>query len=105
VEIYELETEAGRHLRLRATSACSHLDQVKDPKPSTTGCAECMGMGESWVHLRRCLFCGHVGCCDDSRNRHATKHHIVTRHAVIESYEPDEDWLYCYADDVLMEPL
>ena len=53
---------------------CTHLDQIHDVKPHTRGCEECLKMGDTWVHLRLCLTCGHVGCCDSSKNKHATKH-------------------------------
>ena len=79
---------------------CSHLDQAADITPSGDGCVECLESGGSWVHLRVCLTCGHVGCCDYSPGRHATAHHHATRHALIQSYEPGEDWWWCYVDEV-----
>ncbi|MHB1134661.1 MAG: UBP-type zinc finger domain-containing protein [Chloroflexota bacterium] len=63
------------------------------------GCEECLQTGDRWVHLRQCLICGHVGCCDESKNRHATKHYHATQHALIRSFEPDEDWAWCYAHE------
>ncbi len=85
--------------------ACSHLDLVRDVEPRTPeGCEECLAMGASWVHLRLCLTCGHVGCCDSSPNRHATKHFHASLHPIIQSFEPSEDWVYCYADDVFINP-
>ena len=83
---------------------CSHLDQISDVTPGSQGCEECLQTGDRWVHLRLCLSCGHVGCCDSSPNRHATKHHRSTTHPLIQSFEPGEDWIYCYVDDVAMEP-
>jgi uncharacterized UBP type Zn finger protein len=84
---------------------CTHLDQVKDVKPRTPdGCEECLKMGSWWVHLRLCLACGHVGCCDQSPNKHATKHYHSSHHAIIRSFEPGEDWGWCYVDEVMMEP-
>jgi hypothetical protein len=84
---------------------CTHLDQVRDVGPRTPeGCEECLRTGSAWVHLRLCLACGHVGCCDSSPNRHATKHFHATRHPVIRSFQPGEDWGWCYVDEVLMEP-
>ena len=77
--------------------ACSHVPAHFHP-PLDSGCQECLAMGDTWVHLRLCVHCGHVGCCDDSRNRHATKHHAATGHAVVQSLEPGEDWLWCYED-------
>ena len=84
---------------------CTHLDQVKDVKPRTPdGCEECLAMGSDWVHLRLCLACGHVGCCDNSPNKHATKHFKTTQHAIMRSFEPGEDWGWCYVDDLGIEP-
>ncbi len=60
-------------------------------------------MGDSWVHLRLCESCGHVGCCDSSKNKHATKHFRATGEPIIKSLEPDENWMYCYIDDVMFE--
>ena len=83
---------------------CAHLMAAQEHDPNTSeGCEECLGTGDAWVHLRLCLECGHVGCCDQSKNRHATKHHRATTHPVIRSFEPDEDWRYCYPDDVFVE--
>ena len=83
---------------------CTHLDQIKDVTPSAEGCEDCLKIGDSWVHLRECLICGHVGCCDSSKNRHATKHFHATGHPIIRSFQPGEDWLWCYVDEVMMEP-
>jgi uncharacterized UBP type Zn finger protein len=84
---------------------CTHLDQIRDVKPKTPdGCEECLELGDTWVHLRMCLICGHIGCCDNSRNRHATKHFHTTNHPIIQSYERGEDWIWCYIDEVAMEP-
>ena len=82
---------------------CTHLDQIQDVDARTPdGCEECLAMGDSWVHLRKCLTCGHIGCCDSSRNRHATKHFHETGHPVIQSFQPGEDWLWCYVDELFM---
>jgi len=84
---------------------CTHLDQIRDVTPNTPeGCEECLQSGDDWVHLRLCLACGHVGCCDQSPNRHATKHFHRTRHAIVRSLEPDEDWGWCYLDEIAFEP-
>jgi uncharacterized UBP type Zn finger protein len=84
---------------------CTHLGSLRPVAPRTPeGCEECLAMGSEWVHLRLCLNCGHVGCCDSSPNRHATAHNRKTRHPVVRSLEPGEDWGYCYADDLMMEP-
>ena len=82
---------------------CTHLDEARDVEPSSTGCEDCLKMGGRWVHLRMCMVCGHVGCCDNSPNRHATAHFNATQHPLIRSYEPGEDWWYCYVDDFLFE--
>jgi uncharacterized UBP type Zn finger protein len=82
---------------------CTHLDQIKDVKPSANGCEECLKTGSWWVHLRICRICGHVGCCDQSPNKHATKHFHATGHPIIQSIEPGEDWLWCYVDKVVFE--
>lgn len=84
-------------------AGCTHLDQIREVTPSANGCEECLKMGDRWVHLRICLICGHVGCCDNSRNKHATKHFHATQHPIIQSFEPRETWLWCYIDNVGME--
>jgi uncharacterized UBP type Zn finger protein len=87
---------------------CEHLEQAENRphavKPSAAGCEDCLAMDGVWVHLRLCLTCGHVGCCDNSPNRHATKHAHHTHHPVIRSYEPGEEWAYCYPHDLGVEP-
>ena len=82
------------------SATCLHLDQVHDVTPSSEGCEDRLRTGGWWVHLRMCMTCGHVGCCDNSPNRHAGAHYSGTQHPIIESYEPGEDWWYCYADDL-----
>lgn len=84
-------------------SECSHLDQVHDVAPHTHGCEECLKVGQSWVHLRLCKSCGHVGCCDSSRGKHATKHFRATEHPIVKSMEPGEEWGWCYVDEVEFE--
>ena len=81
---------------------CAHIDQTRASSPRANGCEECLRTGDEWVHLRLCLSCGHVGCCDDSRNKHATAHFHSTDHPVIESLEPGEGWRWCYVDQVLI---
>jgi uncharacterized UBP type Zn finger protein len=84
---------------------CEHLANVHEPKPnSTRGCEECLALGDTWVHLRLCMECGQVGCCDNSKNKHATKHAHATGHPVERSFEPGERWLYCYPDDLFYDP-
>ncbi len=83
---------------------CSHFGQIVDISPNADGCEECLKMGDSWVHLRLCKTCGHVGCCDSSKNKHATKHFRKTHHPIVRSLEPGEDWGWCYIDEVMIEP-
>jgi hypothetical protein len=86
----------------RFTRRCAHTDQIRVVEPSADGCEECLQLGDSWVHLRECLTCGHVGCCNSSRNRHAMKHFHATNHPIIQSFQPGEDWRWCYVDEVLV---
>ena len=85
---------------------CGHLREAatrkKGVKPSAKGCEDCLRAGDEWVHLRLCLTCGHVGCCDNSPNRHATAHFHETGHPLICSAEPGEDWSWCYADELML---
>ncbi|RKH18904.1 hypothetical protein D7Y13_12380 [Corallococcus praedator] len=88
--------------------ACSHLEATAHHRtapshPSGHGCVECLKDGGEWVHLRLCLTCGHVGCCDDSPSRHATRHFHASAHPVIKSFEPGEDWAWCFVDEQLLE--
>jgi len=82
---------------------CSHLRYVVTDAPKSAGCEECIAMGDTWVHLRLCRTCGHVGCCDSSKNKHATKHFHATHHPIITSLERGETWSWCYVDGVAME--
>ena len=83
---------------------CEHIGKVDaEINGNTKGCEECEKMGSEWVHLRLCLTCGHVGCCDSSVNKHGTKHFKKTGHPVIKSYEPGENWKWCFVDEVFME--
>jgi hypothetical protein len=83
---------------------CGHLDHIRAVAPATTGCEDCLALGRhDWVHLRVCQECGHVGCCDQSPGKHATKHFNDTAHPVIRSYEPGEEWFWCYVDEVAFE--
>lgn len=84
---------------------CTHLDEIREVTPSAEGCEECLKMGDTWTDLRICLTCGHVGCCNDSKNNHATKHFLATDHPIVQSFEPDEEWLWCFVDEVFMEDL
>jgi uncharacterized UBP type Zn finger protein len=82
-----------------AVAPCDHAGGLVEPDPRSRGCVECVRSGDSWVHLRMCLSCGEVGCCDSSKNRHATKHFWATSHAVVRSMEPGETWRWCYVDE------
>lgn len=85
------------------TTICPHVPP--DPHaPRAEGCEECLATGARWVHLRLCLTCGHVGCCDSSPGRHATKHFHATAHPAIQSFEPGEDWGWCYIDQAMLGP-
>ena len=81
---------------------CSHQNLIDEIKPSADGCEDCMKTGDEWVHLRTCLVCGHVGCCDSSINQHARSHYKETGHPLIVSAEPGEDWRWCYIDEVYL---
>jgi uncharacterized UBP type Zn finger protein len=81
---------------------CRHLDQVRTDRPRGKGCEECLKMGDTWVHLRLCRTCGHVGCCDSSPGKHATKHFGSTRHPLIRSFQPGEGWTWCYLDQEMV---
>jgi uncharacterized UBP type Zn finger protein len=83
--------------------ACTHLDTINDVTPSAQGCEDCLKTGGTWVHLRLCRECGHLGCCDSSPSKHATAHFHATDHPIVQSAEPGENWLYCYVDDVAFE--
>jgi uncharacterized UBP type Zn finger protein len=87
------------HARMKPT--CPHTDQIRDVTPSANGCEECLKMGDQWVHLRMCLSCGHVGCCDSSKNKHATKHFHASKHPIMRSLEPGETWGWCYVDELM----
>lgn len=79
--------------------SCNHLGEIKDVVPSSRVCDQCVAMGSGWVHLRMCLTCGQVGCCDSSPNRHATAHFHQASHPLVRSVEPGENWRWCYVDE------
>ena len=83
--------------------SCKHLDTIKVVEPSANGCEECLKMGDEWVHLRLCRTCGHVGCCDQSKNKHATKHFHRTKHPIIEGWAPPEGWGWCSIDELMFD--
>lgn len=82
-------------------TVCRHLDLIVVTTTDTRVCEDCVKLGDAWVHLRLCLSCGHVGCCDSSKNRHATRHFRSTGHPLVRSIEPGERWVWCYADEVM----
>ncbi|MDQ6826163.1 MAG: UBP-type zinc finger domain-containing protein [Candidatus Eremiobacteraeota bacterium] len=81
---------------------CTRLNDIREVSLSAQGCEECLKTGDVWVHLRECLECGHVGCCDSSKNMHATKHFVATKHPVMQSFQAGEHWKYCYIDQVML---
>jgi uncharacterized UBP type Zn finger protein len=83
--------------------SCTHLDQIRDVTPSSRdGCTSCLEVGSTWVHLRECLSCGRVGCCDSSPNRHASAHFRESGHPLMQSFQPGETWRWCYLDEVIV---
>ena len=88
----------------RTSERCTHLDQVRlrELPASVDGCEDCLREGGVWLHLRICLECGHVGCCDDSPNRHASRHAAAAQHPLIRSLEPGEEWSWCFVDQLAM---
>jgi hypothetical protein len=85
------------------THRCSHVASIRKVHPSAKGCEECLKLGVEWVHLRLCRTCGHVGCCDDSPLRHATKHFGASGHPIIEGYDPPEGWGWCFVDKLMID--
>jgi uncharacterized UBP type Zn finger protein len=79
-----------------------HLSAIREVTPSADGCEDCLRIGGVWVHLRLCLTCGHVGCCDSSPNQHARKHFNARRHPIVQSFEPGEDWRWCYVHEAVV---
>jgi uncharacterized UBP type Zn finger protein len=107
VFVDKLEREFSRlhqrnAIRYAIMQKCTHTAEIKNAKPKTRGCEECLKIGDEWVHLRLCMTCGHVGCCDSSKNKHATKHFHSDRHPIIKSFEPGEDWGWCYVDEIVL---
>jgi uncharacterized UBP type Zn finger protein len=82
---------------------CTHRDEIKVVKPRARVCGECLKMGDTWVHLRLCMTCGQVGCCDSSKNKHATKHFHSAKHPIVKSIEPGENWGWCYIDELELD--
>jgi hypothetical protein len=86
-----------------SNKTCKHLSSIQTVKPSAKGCEECLKTGGWWVHLRLCRTCGHVGCCDQSPNKHGTRHFHATQHPIIEGYDPPEGWGWCFVDEVFFD--
>ena len=92
------------HEEVTVMRCCSHLFEVNNVTPKTPdGCEECLKIGDPWLHLRLCVICGHVGCCNASKNKHAIKHFHSTNHPLMKSFEPAEEWGWCYADEIYFE--
>jgi uncharacterized UBP type Zn finger protein len=81
--------------------ACTHLSQIKVTQTDKDYCEDCIKTGDAWLHLRMCLICGHVACCDSSPNRHASKHFRHTSHPLMRSVEPGEGWVWCFVDEIV----
>lgn len=98
-----IDTQSPVHLQVPDGIDCTHAQGLGPVAPRTAGCEECLRDGDGWVHLRVCMECGHVGCCDSSPNKHARKHFHATNHPVVRSLEPGESWGWCYSDQVLLQ--
>jgi uncharacterized UBP type Zn finger protein len=84
-------------------ATCTHIAEITDVVPAANGCVDCLKTGDRWMHLRLCMSCGYVGCCDSSPNQHASKHAPATSHPIVQSFEPGEDWYWCYVDEIAFE--
>lgn len=87
-------------------TTCSHRSSLVISAPAEPGpysCKACLALGDPWVHLRMCSTCGYIGCCDSSKNKHATQHHRASGHPLARSVEPGETWVWCYIDRVMLE--
>lgn len=83
---------------------CTHHNQINhNVLPKSFGCAECIAQGDTWVGLRMCMTCGHMGCCDSSKNKHASAHFSETDHPIIKSANAGESWLWCYVDETYLQ--
>ncbi len=89
-------------LEINMPQKCTHQNEMKVTEPKTEGCEECLKSGDTWVSLRMCLSCGHVGCCNDSKNKHASKHYLITNHPLMKSVTPGEEFTWCYVDEVYL---
>lgn len=88
---------------MTAQGECSHLDQIGDFPADGKVCPQCVALGDGWVNLRQCLICGQVGCCDSSKNKHATQHFHATGHPLIRSLMPGDAWVWCYTDQIVIQ--
>jgi uncharacterized UBP type Zn finger protein len=84
---------------------CSHVDLIRNVRPSGSGCDDCILVRDTWLQLRMCMECGHVGCCDSSKNKHAIRHFRATQHPIARSIESGEEWGWCYIDQIWFEKL
>lgn len=89
---------------LKRPTNCTHTQEIKAVEPSAVGCEDCLKLGDSWVHLRVCLSCGYVGCCNSSKNKHSSRHARESTHHVVMSMENGEEWMWCYEDDDFIVP-
>ena len=87
------------------SDSCAHLSEIQTRAANTEGCEACLKLGDSWVHLRVCMICGKTGCCDSSKNKHATRHFMETGHPIVRSKEPGESWGWCYVDQKMFDPI
>jgi len=88
---------------MSASPQCQHIDTIQITSSKERECKECIALGDDWVHLRLCTHCGYIGCCDSSKNKHATKHFKKAGHPIIKSLEWGEHWYWCYVDQVMWE--
>jgi hypothetical protein len=93
----------GRRSDAEPAEGCTHLGSIREVEPDADGCSECRELGDSWMHLRLCMTCGHVACCDSSKNRHATRHAEAAGHPILRSFEPGEDWMWCVVDQAYLD--
>lgn len=93
----------ARQRKRRTARSCVHLGMVRDVVPAGSACLSCVELGDTWVHLRSCMTCGIVGCCDSSKNRHASRHAAHAGHPIARSLEPGEDWWWCFVDATMVE--
>jgi uncharacterized UBP type Zn finger protein len=98
-----MKPKSERATRAMSTATpCTHEGEIREVTPGTQGCAECLASGGRWVQLRLCLICGHVGCCDSSPGKHAAAHFHATQHPIIQSFQPGEDWRWCFVDETYL---